>query len=123
MPSGMASKVILDTNSLIYSLKQKADLRNLLFEIPEIAGIVVPKCVLRELEHMSSDVMYARGALTLASKFPMVEGEGPADDCILDLAVKNKYFILTNDRGLLDRAKKAGVRTLSFKRSRLIEFS
>ncbi len=123
MPSGMASKVILDSNALIYSLEHKSDLRGLLLSIPEISGILVPKCVLRELETMSSDVRYARGALTLASGFPSVEGDGPADDCILEVASKNRYFILTNDRGLILRAKKAGVRTLSFKRNRVIEFS
>lgn len=123
MPSGMASKVILDTNSLIYSLEHKSDLRNLLLNIPEVSGIVVPLCVLRELERMSNDVRYARGALTLASSFPSIEGQGPADDCLLEIASKNRFFILTNDRELISRAKEAGIRTLSFKRARIIDFT
>lgn len=118
-----AAKVLLDTNSLIYSIKQKSDLRELLFELPEVSGIVVPTCVLRELEKMSGDVMFANGALALASKFPSVEGEGPADDCILDLASREGYFVLTNDRALTRRAKEIGVRTLSFIGKRRIDFS
>lgn len=123
MVSGMASKVILDTNSLIYSLKQKTDIRELMFNLPEVSGIVVPECVLFELERMSDDVMYARGALALASRFPTVEGEGPADDCILSLAIKEKWFILTNDRELLRRAREEGIRTLSFMGKKRIDFS
>ncbi len=123
MPSGIASKVILDTNSLIYSLEHKADLRVLLQNIPEVSGVVVPTCVLKELEKMSKDVRYARGALTLAGSFPAVEGDGPADDCILNLASKNRFFILTNDRELISRAKRSGIRTLSFKRARVIDFT
>lgn len=123
MPSGVASKVILDTNSLIYSLKQKADIRDLLFKLTEVSGVVVPRCVLHELESMSGEVMFARGALALASRFPPIEGDGPADDCILELAMENRYFILTNDRELLRRARKEGVRTLSFRGRKRIEFS
>ncbi len=123
MASGVTSKVILDTNSLIYSLKQKADISDLLFRLTEVAGVVVPKCVLHELESMSRDVMFAKGALALASRYPTIEGDGPADDCILELAVENGYFILTNDRELLRRARKEGVRTLSFMGRKRIDFS
>ncbi len=123
MASRVASKVILDTNSLIYSLKNKADLSDLLYKLTEVSGIVVPKCVIMELERMSGDVIYARGALDLASRFQSIEGEGPADDCILDLAAKNMYFILTNDRELLKRARGEGIRTLSFKGRKRIDFS
>lgn len=119
----MGFKVLLDSNSLIYSLKQRADIRDILSRNPEVSGIVVPQCVLVELDRMSNDVPFARGALALARTFPIVEGEGPADDCILKIASEGSYFILTNDRGLLGRAKKMKIRTLSFKQRRRIEFS
>lgn len=123
MPAGLGSKVLLDTNSLIYSLKQRADIRDLLSRLPEVSGILVPTCVLKELESMSDDVSYARGALSLAKKFKTIEGEGPADDCILELATGHGLFILTNDRGLIERAKALRIRTLSFKGGRNIDFS
>lgn len=123
MASRLASKVIVDTNSWIYSLEQKSDIRELLLNVPIVSGIVVPGCVLRELESMTGDVPFAKGALALASRFTEIEGEGPADDCILELASKNGYFVLTNDRELIRRAKNSGIRVLSFKRGRVIDFT
>lgn len=119
----MCALVILDTNSLIYSLKQRANIRDLLSRFVEITGIVVPECVLHELESMSGDVMFASGALNLARTFRIIEGSGPADDCILDVASRQKCYILTNDRELIRRARKMGITTLSFRQSRRIDYS
>lgn len=123
MSHSPTSKVLLDSNSLIYSIKQRVDLRDLLFALPEISGILVPECVLMELRSMSGDVLYAKGAFDLASRFPSTEGVGPADDCILRIASDKGLFILTNDRELLSRARELGVRTLTFKGRKRIEFS
>ena len=122
MPSGSGSKVLLDTNSLIYSLKQRVNLRDILLQIPEVSGISIPRCVIQELEKMADSVNYARGALELAKTFQTVEGTGPADDCILEIASREGYIILTNDRELAGRAKKSGIRILSFRQSKRIDF-
>lgn len=119
----MGTKVLLDSNSLIYSIKQRTDIRDLLFRIPEITGILVPECVLEELRRMSADVQYARGALQLARSFETIGGTGPADDCLLKLASEGGFFILTNDRELLGRVRKSGIRALSFKQKRIIDYS
>lgn len=123
MPAGLASKVLVDSNCLIYALEQKSDIRDLLSQMPEITGIIVPECVLIELRDMSRDVKFARGALSLARNFQSIEGSGPADDCLLKIAAENNFFILTNDRGLLSRARKSGIRTLTFKQNKRIEFT
>lgn len=123
MPSRLGSKVLLDSNSLIYALEQRSDLREILSQIPEVTGILVPNCVLAELRSMSGDVKYAAGALKLAHTFQTIEGEGVADDCLLELAGRHNFFILTNDRGLLKRARIQGIGTLTFKQKRRIEFT
>lgn len=123
MAKRLGSKVLLDSNALIYALEQRSDIRELLSQIPEVTGILVPTCVLLELERMSGDVNYARGALDLAKGFPSIEGNGTADDCLLELASRNGFFILTNDRLLISRARLQGTGTLTFKQRRRIEFT
>lgn len=122
MPSGLASKVIVDTNSLIYSIEHRVDLKGLLQALPEIKGIVVPDCVHIELRSMAGNRKYAPGALELSEKFERIPGEGYADDCILEIAKREHYFILSNDRALLGRAREAGIRTLVLRGNRSVEF-
>ncbi len=123
MDSGLASKVLIDTNSLIYSIENRVNLKDLLQEVPEVNGILVPECVHRELQAMSGNRKYARGALELSEKFDRIPGEGYADDCIIEIAVRGHYFILSNDRALQKRAKEAGIRTLVLRGNRKVEFA
>lgn len=123
MATGLASKVLIDTNSLIYSIENRVNLRTLLQELPEISGILVPECVHRELQSMLGSVRYASGALELSEKFERIQGGGYADDCIIDLAKKENYFILSNDRGLINRAREAGIRSLIIRGNRKIVFA
>lgn len=122
MSSGLASKVIVDTNSFIYSIKHKVDLKHLLQELPEIKGIVVPECVHSELTTLARTLKYANGALELSEKFERISGQGYADDCIIEVASREHFFVLSNDRELLKRAKEAGIRTLMIRGNREIEF-
>ena len=122
MNSGLASKVVVDTNSLIYSIEHRANLRQLLLELPEVKGIMVPECVYRELRAMAGSMKFAQGALELSEKFERIPGEGYADDCILEIAKEGHFFVLSNDRALLARAKEAGIRAITIRGNRKVEF-
>ncbi len=116
-------KVILDTNSLIYSVQKHIDLGIVLFRIDEVTGILVPSCVGTELKGLASKNSYAKAALSLLGRFEVIASEGRGDDCILMTGKKLGAFILTNDKDLLLRAKSAGLRTLSIKANGTIGFS
>ncbi len=122
MNSGLASKVVVDTNSLIYSIEHRVNIRALLLELPEVKGIVVPECVHRELQALSGNVKFAMGALELSRQFERIPGEGYADDCIIEVAKSGHLFVLSNDRALLGRAKEAGVRAITIRGNRKVEF-
>lgn len=122
MRSGLASKVLVDTNSLLYSIEHRVDLKNLLQELPEVNGILVPECVHSELLAMSANRKYARGALELSEKFERIPGEGYADDCIIEIAKRERFFILSNDRDLVRRAREEGIRTLVIRGNKRVEF-
>ena len=115
--------VLLDSNSLIYSLKHKVDIRSQLLLLPEIVEICVPSCVRIELELLGRKVPYSSGARALAEKFKSFESKGPADNCLIELAEKYSAMILTNDREVILRAHSRGIRTLSFMGGKRIGFS
>ncbi len=92
--------IFVDTNSLIYAIRNRVDIRAQLLEFPEIRKILIPQCVLDELVGLSTHLPEASGALKMASKFQIVESEGSGDDCILNIALAYGAAILTNDREL-----------------------
>lgn len=118
----MNAPVLLDTNSLIYSIKNKVDLQKLSSVLPGTGQVFVPECVLSELRGLSEDNRYAKAALILAERFYSVRSTGTGDDCIVDVATELGAVVLTNDRGLIERLKKSGVRALSIRGGKTIDF-
>ena len=107
--------VLLDTNSLIYSLKNRVDIQLILNFKFNIFRIAVPECVIRELENLSTSVPYAKGALLLSKRFEIIPARGHGDNCLIDTALDVGYSVLTNDRKLIERLREKGVSCLTIK--------
>ncbi|MEM0157025.1 MAG: hypothetical protein QXN26_03040 [Thermoplasmataceae archaeon] len=120
MSSGI---IIIDTNSLIYAIRNRVDIRSQLLSFPEISSIMIPQCVLNELSGLSSRIPEASGALKMAANFEHVDSEGSGDECVLNAAIARKAAILTNDRELRDRARAKGIRTFSIRGKNRIDVS
>lgn len=112
------TSVIVDTNILIYSLKNRIDIESILLRKFRISSILVPDCVLKELSGLSSSVPYAQGALRLAERFHRKESEGSGDRCILKLALDTGFPVLTNDLEFLSLLKKSGAGCLTLRNNR-----
>lgn len=118
----MYPPVLPDTNSLIYSIKHKIDLLNEVSSMSGMGKIVILSCVLDELKGLSTRVQEARAAITLADRFQTFESVGKGDDCIAEYAIKSGGIVLTNDRALIARLKKSGLRVLSVRGGKRIHF-
>ncbi|MGB9675038.1 MAG: PIN domain-containing protein [Candidatus Nanoarchaeia archaeon] len=118
-------RIIFDTNAIIYAVKSKFDL----FEEFKFWKIIIPKCVLKELELLSkkaeklSDKKAAILALAVLSKksFEKPELKGPTDQAILSYAKKIDAAILTNDVELKKLAKKDKIKLFSISRKKILE--
>lgn len=115
--------IIVDTNSLIYAIRNRVDIRTQLLGFPEISRILVPQCVLNELAGLASRVTEASGALKMTSKFEVVDSDGSGDDCVLNIALAREAAIITNDRELTRRARSKGIRTYSIRGKSRIDIS
>lgn len=115
--------LILDTNAIIYSVRNRVDLKDRVLSSTAVNRIVVPGCVVRELEGLARSNPYAKAALALSDRFEKIESEGAGDDCIIKCAKNHGASVLTNDRDLVLRLKDAGIRVLSLRRGAVIDSS
>ena len=105
----MPPRILLDTNVLLmpfqFRLNLQAELKRLFGEV----DLVVPSPVMDELRLLAEGDRDALGALRLAETFGVVEAAGSADDALIDLGVRWKAPVATNDAALLERLRAAGV--------------
>jgi uncharacterized protein len=101
--------VLLDANALLmpfqFHVHLDAELRRVLGDVE----IAVPTPVLAELSVLAETDRDARSAQRLGKNYRAIEGQGSADDALLDLATTHRAIVVTNDQPLLDRLKAAGV--------------
>jgi len=100
--------IILDTNALIYSVKQRVNLENFLDE-----EIAVPTSALRELKSLSRADSDARLALKVAERYKVLEVSSQGDEGVIEAAVKYNGKVVTNDRALQQQLKEKGIRVTS----------
>ena len=117
-----APPLYLDTNSIIYSIKNRVDIRSIITGKSGIGKVQIPQCVIDELEGLSVRLPDARAGLMLASRFDHIPSTGKGDQCIIDLAVANGAIVLTNDRELIGLLRKKGVRVMSIRGGNSIDF-
>ncbi|MFP3299738.1 MAG: PIN domain-containing protein [Thermoplasmatales archaeon] len=99
---------VIDTNAIIYAIKQKISLEKFLFE-----EIVVPSSVVEELEKLSINDKNAKIALRLIQKYKVIETSEKGDEGIIDVALRNNGKVITNDADLIKRLKLLGISAVS----------
>ncbi len=100
--------IILDTNALIYLIKDRIDLRKF---TPEEIG--VPTSAIKELEKLSAKDGNAKLALKLVDRFRVLEVQSLGDDGVIEAATKYRGSVITNDRILKERLKERNIRVTS----------
>lgn len=111
--------VILDTNFLLLPFEQKFQaLEALEGFVDESHELVVPGCVMKELEGLSAGGNRdARAALELVKlknlKILKEESQISCDDAILDFAASVRGIVCTLDAELIRRARQSQVRVIT----------
>lgn len=98
-------KVIIDTNSLIYSIENNIDI----FDFFESKGfeIIILNCVIKEIKKINAKKFKLISEIISNKNLKIKNNaEGHTDDIIIEIAKKNKSAILTNDRELKNKATK-----------------
>ncbi len=106
--------IILDTNALIYSIKEKLDFTKFVKE-----EIVVPTSTIKELEKLSIKNANAALALKVASRYRLLEVQSTGDDGIIEAAERYGGKVITNDRDLQNRLKEKNIRVTSVTKNKV----
>ena len=104
--------IVIDTNGLLMPFQFRL---NLDLELDRLFGfwdILVPECVIAELNAISRTDRIANAALRLAERWKRIETELSGDDGVLEALEKADGILLTNDRELRKRAIKRGFRVV-----------
>ncbi len=99
--------VVLDTNALLMPFEIRINLDLALRDLLGEARILVPGPLIGELKHL--DHKSAGAALALARKYEIIPTEASGDDSVIELAVRENAYALTNDKELRRRLRKASV--------------
>jgi rRNA-processing protein FCF1 len=99
--------VVLDTNALLMPFELKLNLDLMVADVLGDAKMVVPEPLLGELARSKNK--HAKVALALAKKYEIVSAEEWGDDSVIEVALKTKGYVLTNDRELRSRLRNLGV--------------
>ncbi len=109
MESSFSYKVILDSNFLMVPFQFGIDIFQELKRILDVRyEVIVPKCVIEELERLSKKKAKAKAALQLAKGLQLIECSGnDVDDFLYKIASKT-VIICTNDKNLKEKIRKKG---------------
>ncbi|MFO7990711.1 MAG: twitching motility protein PilT [Thermoplasmata archaeon] len=98
------TEVVLDANALIMPFDSSINLDDELERVIGNPKIYVPSSVIDEL-----NALERKDALKLAERYKTIDVEESKDTGVLEAAEKLDAVIVTNDRGLLERARKKGL--------------
>jgi len=99
----LPTSIVLDANALLmpfqFKINLDRELKRLFGEVP----VFVPSSVLGELGNSLDK--NSKAALALARKYQIVETELSGDDAVLDIAIKRRSAVVTNDKSLIKRLR------------------
>jgi len=119
----MVNEVIIDTNALMLPFQSKLRIEEELERLLGKCEILVPSSIIEEIKKLAMSNPKAMAALRYSKKFKVVETEMKGDDSIIDLALKRKSFVLTNDKILIERLRDLGIRVIRPRGERRLEFA
>lgn len=90
--------VVLDTNALLMPFERKMNIDLSVRDLLGDVHFVIPGPLIGELKHLNSK--YASAALELARRYEIIPTEAVGDKAVIELALKTKGYVLTNDKEL-----------------------
>lgn len=114
-----ATKVILDTNSLLLPFQKNVNIEAELFEILGNYEIIVLSSVIDELKNLAKGNWHAKTALELAKRYKILDVEEKGDFAIIFAAKNINAVVVTNDKKLRRELRKNGICVITSRGHRL----
>jgi len=123
-------EILIDTNTLIYAAKDKIDLFTLIKDSFPHAEIIIPKEVLEEVKNIKENAKKLREKEAASLILQIINkqyikkismGEGNVDDLLIKEASERKAAVITSDKNLKQKLKKANIKTIYLKQKKILE--
>jgi len=99
--------VVLDTNALLMPFELRINLDYAVRDLLGDVRFVVPGPLIGELKHLKHK--YANAALDLARRYTIIKTDATGDASVIELALRENAYVLTNDKLLRSKLRKHGV--------------
>ncbi|MDN5357996.1 MAG: uncharacterized protein PWR17_1165 [Candidatus Methanomethylophilaceae archaeon] len=103
----MVTNVILDTNALLMPFEVRLNLDLAVREVLGDVHFIVPGPIIGELKRLEHK--FAPAALELARRYEIIQTSSSGDASVLELAKSTGAYVLTNDKELRSKLRKAGI--------------
>lgn len=123
-------EILIDTNTLIYVAKDKIDLFTIIKDQFPHAEVIIPKEVIEEIKKIkeNAEKLKERSAASLILQIinkkhikKISMGEGDVDDLLIKEASEREAAVITSDKNLKQKLKKANVKTIYLKQKKILE--
>jgi uncharacterized protein len=118
------SVVVLDTNALLFPFQFKVSIEEKIIDLIGGCKILVPSVVNYELKLLAArGVGGAAAAIRYAERFEILDCDPDlsGDTAILEASMKVNGILVTSDRGLIARAKEAGLKVIFLRGKQKLE--
>jgi rRNA-processing protein FCF1 len=132
--------IIFDTNALFIPFEFRINLDSELKRLFGDYEIIIPNCVMKEIQRLSNTQRFGKMALSLVKKIaqpnwypefedkllnelstgPQKYDENPIDNQILEIAKAINGIVLTNDRAFLKTLTANNVKTISLRKKKYL---
>lgn len=113
-------RILVDTNVLLALVDGKVDFAQLIRNAYLDAELFVLRQSLAELKRERPSAFALVKGYLEKNRVGIAEGEGKADNLIVEWALRENGIVATLDSGLKKRLKKAGAQVISFKNNKLV---
>jgi len=119
-------KVILDSSAILMFFEYSVDWEKELGRLLGTYDVVVPTSVVRELQILAQRTdrqKKAAAALKLIAKYETVDDNATsADDALLNIAVKTKGIVVTNDKELREELRSCRIPVIFLRGKKKLAF-
>ena len=113
--------ILVDTNIILWTFSGGPDFREVIADIAPNYSLVIPTCIMSELEKINSKESLA--ALEICKKLEQKNiGSGYADDMLIS-AAKEGHIIATNDKDILKQLKILNLNALKIREKNRMIFT
>ena len=115
-------QIVADTNAFLLPFKFNINIDSELDSLVGNHEIIIPEPIVGELKRLAKQKQHAKAALKLAQSKQSFSTEAIGDDSVLELAERVGGIVFSNDKELIEKARKKNLRIIRLREGSRLDF-